>query len=207
MFIPVFSRLVLSRFEKGPRSMVAPPSSAPHGHHLRIAPACPSRARYYPSMDFAAGLLELIRTSTPLALSFLKSLPTVSPKSLAVYLLVLEKPYCTPRLYPGSGTNAERGGAAGPLRNYNISFNVPMHVQAALDQDTRSLIEASCARCVSLQEMIYHIFELCSFSWKLRLHLSSGQYESRLRSALECIQCINGLSTALDTKPYALTLH
>lgn len=82
-------------------------------------------------MDFAPRLLDILQSSPLPALSFFKSLPTECSKIWAVYLLVLEKANCTPRLYTGSGTHAERG-AHERLRQYDTGTKLPKHVKAAL---------------------------------------------------------------------------
>jgi hypothetical protein len=85
------------------------------------------------SMAFAPGLLDTIHASTPPSLSFFKSLPTECSKKWAVYLLVMEKKKCTPRLYTGSGTHAVRG-AYHRLLQYDTGHSLPKYVRAALDE-------------------------------------------------------------------------
>jgi hypothetical protein len=63
------------------------------------------------SVAFAPGLYEVLQSSTPLALSFFKSLPTEcsDPRRWGVYVLVLEKQGSRPKIYIGSGTSARYG--------------------------------------------------------------------------------------------------
>jgi len=62
------------------------------------------------SLTFAPGLFDLLISQTAPTIAELKKLPTnVLPTRLSkiwgVYLLVLEKPDCRPRVYIGSSTN------------------------------------------------------------------------------------------------------
>jgi hypothetical protein len=62
---------------------------------------------YATSLTFASGLFEVLGALTPPSISYFTSLPTDPKKKQklwAVYLLVLEKPNCRPRVYLGSGT-------------------------------------------------------------------------------------------------------
>jgi hypothetical protein len=61
------------------------------------------------SLVFAPGLFEVLQSSTPPTASYFKTLPTKCTKLWAIYLLVLERPGCRPKIYIGSGTNTRRG--------------------------------------------------------------------------------------------------
>jgi hypothetical protein len=66
------------------------------------------------SLVFPPGLLDAALASTPPTIRYFKTLPSIikgdgTPKRWAVYLLVLEKAGCRPRIYIGSGTNAAEG--------------------------------------------------------------------------------------------------
>lgn len=61
------------------------------------------------SLASAPGLFEVLQASTPPTVSYFKSLPTDCKKLWAVYLLVLEKLSCRPKIYIGSGTDAKSG--------------------------------------------------------------------------------------------------
>ncbi|EPE32906.1 C2H2 and C2HC zinc finger [Glarea lozoyensis ATCC 20868] len=57
-----------------------------------------------PTLEFAAGLVDVFQAATPPTIDFFKTLPLHLNKKWAVYLLVLEKPGHLPRVYIGSGT-------------------------------------------------------------------------------------------------------
>lgn len=71
------------------------------------------------SLSFAPGLLEVLKSATPPTVAFFKTLPTeFSTKRWAIYLLVLEKRHCRPKIYVGTGTAAKRGIRA-RMSNYD----------------------------------------------------------------------------------------
>lgn len=83
------------------------------------------------SMVFAPGLLQVLQSSTPPTVSYLKSLPTNFKKLWGIYLLVLEKPGHRPKIYIGSGTDAKSGVSA-RLATYDSGVLKPMYVGRAL---------------------------------------------------------------------------
>jgi hypothetical protein len=60
-------------------------------------------------LEFAPGLLDVLQSSTAPTISYFKTLPLHLDKLWAVYLLVLEKDGCCPRIYIGSGARANGG--------------------------------------------------------------------------------------------------
>jgi hypothetical protein len=80
---------------------------------------------------FAPVLLDVVQASTPPSMSYFKNLPTDVRKCWAVYLLVLEKPGCRPKIYVGSGTNRV-GGAAKRFQDYDNQTTLPIYIRRAL---------------------------------------------------------------------------
>jgi hypothetical protein len=87
------------------------------------------------ALVFAPGLLEVLQASTPPTLAFFRTLPSHIKvgRCWAVYLLILEKSDCRPRVYIGMGTQ-EVKGVAGRLYQYEALVNLPALVKAALDE-------------------------------------------------------------------------
>jgi hypothetical protein len=80
---------------------------------------------------FAPVLLDVVQASTPPSMSYFKNLPTDVRTFWAVYLLVLEKPGCRPKIYVGSGTNRV-GGAAKRFQDYDNQTTLPIYIRRAL---------------------------------------------------------------------------
>lgn len=101
-------------------------------------------AQFLPSLDifnstasaatitFCAGLLDVLQSPTPPTVQFFKSLPEATLLCWGIYVLVLEKDGCRPRIYIGSGTSASRGVTA-RLRQYDDGFLLSTWVEDALD--------------------------------------------------------------------------
>ncbi|KAK4951845.1 carbamoyl-phosphate synthase (glutamine-hydrolyzing) cpa2 [Elasticomyces elasticus] len=85
------------------------------------------------NVSFAPGLLDVLQSTTPPTIAFFKTLPTEFAKRWAVYLLVLEKLGCRPKIYVGSGTQVVKG-VKGRLDQYDNEQSLPQYVQAALDE-------------------------------------------------------------------------
>jgi hypothetical protein len=81
---------------------------------------------------FAPGLLEVCQSETGPAISYFKQLECKSKQVWAVYVLVLEKAGCKPKIYIGIGTE-KRSGVATRLSQYRRRENVSKFVQLALD--------------------------------------------------------------------------
>ena len=81
---------------------------------------------------FAPGLIELLNCSTVPTTAYFKTLPTNGTKRWAVYLLVLEKAECRPRVYIGSATNA-RWGVVERWGQYRSGNNLPVLVEEAIE--------------------------------------------------------------------------
>lgn len=86
------------------------------------------------SLVFAPGLFDVLQVSTPPAVSYFKTFPSESFKRWAIYLLVLEKLNCRPRIYIGSGTDA-RSGVSARFSQYDKGKNLPRFIAQALNED------------------------------------------------------------------------
>jgi hypothetical protein len=84
-------------------------------------------------LTFAPGLFEVLQAVKPPTIAFFKSLPTLTSPCWAVYLLVLEKLDCRPRIYIGSGTNTESGVKA-RFTNYDNTRFLPEYVEKSLEE-------------------------------------------------------------------------
>lgn len=83
---------------------------------------------------FAPGLLEALQSSTPPTIAFFRSLPKhtdVGP-CWAVYLILLGKLGCLPKIYVGLSTN-ELQGVSARMSDYECGNSLPKWVKAALD--------------------------------------------------------------------------
>ena len=85
------------------------------------------------SLVFAPGLSDVVRSSTPPAVAWFKSLPTNNKKVWGIYLLVLEKQDSRVKIYIGSGTSVS-GGLSNRLGHYDQKRLLPRHVKTALDE-------------------------------------------------------------------------
>jgi hypothetical protein len=81
---------------------------------------------------FAPGLLDVFQVATPPSVAYFKSLPTDIIKRWDVYLLILEKLGCRPKIYIGSGTDGDRG-VANRFYHYDTKKHLPVYVKRALD--------------------------------------------------------------------------
>lgn len=84
------------------------------------------------SLVFAPGLFEAIQAAAPPTIEYFKTLPTDTTKRWAVYLLVLEKATCRPKIYVGSGTESQYGVSV-RLSQYDRKNSLPRYVQQAID--------------------------------------------------------------------------
>ena len=84
----------------------------------------------------APGLLDVVQAAIPPSITYFKRLPTDCKRRWGVYLLVLEKPGCRPKIYVGSGTNAYVGVTSW-FGCYNTDTNLPQLVKLALDDGFR----------------------------------------------------------------------
>ena len=85
------------------------------------------------SITFAPGLFEILQAATPPTIENFKSFLTENLLCWAIYILILEKPGCTPRLYVGSGTDVNRG-VKNRFAEYDTLRNLPSHVEKAIDE-------------------------------------------------------------------------
>ena len=79
------------------------------------------------------GLFGILQAPTAPTLSLLKSLPTDYHKRWAIYLLVLEKPSCSPRVYIASGTD-KAYGVQSRMHHYTNCTTLSRYVAAALNE-------------------------------------------------------------------------
>lgn len=95
-------------------------------------------------LEFAPGLLQVLRSPTPPTISYFKTLSLRLDKLWAVYLLVLEHedPARLPRIYIGSGTEVEyrirrRMGVYDSLRSVpGLARVLPMMAAAIISRST-----------------------------------------------------------------------
>lgn len=84
------------------------------------------------ALSFADGLLDVIQCTHPPGVAYFKSTPPNKKNVWAVYVVVLEKPGCRPKIYIGSGTNATRGSTVRD-DHYRKLETLPINVQRALN--------------------------------------------------------------------------
>jgi hypothetical protein len=82
---------------------------------------------------FAPGLFDVLQAAAPPTVQYFKTPPTDTFKRWAVYSVVLEKPYCRPRIYIGSGTESHQG-VSQRISSYTRGVQLPQCVQKALDE-------------------------------------------------------------------------
>ncbi|TVY78123.1 eIF-2-alpha kinase activator gcn1, partial [Lachnellula suecica] len=83
------------------------------------------------SLTFAPGLFDILQASTPPTIAVLKTLTTETMRCWAIYIIILEKPYCTPKIYIGSATEAIRG-LKNRFTQYDSRLMLPRHVDDAI---------------------------------------------------------------------------
>jgi hypothetical protein len=88
------------------------------------------------SLVFAPGLFDVLQAAAPPTIKYFKTLPTEITKRWAVYLLVLEKLECRPKIYIGSGTEGRRG-VQDRFTHYNSGLVLPPWVERALHDGYR----------------------------------------------------------------------
>jgi hypothetical protein len=88
------------------------------------------------ALHSAPGLLDVLQAAQPPSVAYLKSLPLEFYSYWGVYLLVLEKRGCRPKIYIGSGI-ASTGGVQTRFYAYDKLDLIPKYVQAALDEGYR----------------------------------------------------------------------
>jgi DNA-directed RNA polymerase subunit RPC12/RpoP len=82
---------------------------------------------------FAPGLLDVLLSETPPTVAYFMSLPKDIEKRWAVYLLVLTKLNCRPRIYIGSGT-AKKRGVALRFYQYDQKIALPCSIERTLNE-------------------------------------------------------------------------
>lgn len=82
-------------------------------------------------VTFAAGLIDVLLSSSPPTIDFFKSLPTHSKNLWGVYLILLEKASCRPKIYIGSSVKV--AGMNTRFTSYNDGHPSPQCVQHTID--------------------------------------------------------------------------
>jgi hypothetical protein len=121
-------------------------------------------------LEFAPGLLQILRSPTPPTISYFKTLSLRLEKLWAVYLLVLEHedPARLPRIYIGSGTEVEYGIRRGMgvydrrIQTGAADSAIPQYVETSLKEG--DAITHKCLLCWTALPMASDVFELrCLF--------------------------------------------
>lgn len=86
------------------------------------------------ALVFAPGLLQVLQSTVPPTIEYLKALPSCDrlDRVWAVYLLVLEKPGHKSKIYVGSGTNPQMG-VWRRMQCYVSEYCLPYYAKKALD--------------------------------------------------------------------------
>lgn len=87
-------------------------------------------------LSFAPGLLDVVQAATPPSIAFFKTLPTQFKKLWGVYVIVLEKKGCRPKVYIGSSTESD-SGVIRRMRQYDALSLLPRFVDLALKNGYR----------------------------------------------------------------------
>lgn len=85
------------------------------------------------TISFAEGLFDVLRATTPPSIDFFKTLSTQTLDCWAVYVIVLEKTGCRPRIYVGSATNAN-AGLQRRFSEYDNLHGLPKYVEASIKE-------------------------------------------------------------------------
>jgi hypothetical protein len=162
------------------------------------------------SMVCCPGLFDILQAPTAPTLSLLKSLPTNYYKRWAIYLLVLEKPFCVPRVYIGSGTTAIAGVSHRMSRYTNLQ-SLPKYAAAAIEEGYvithKGLLlwaPIPSAADVPLLRAMFLLLEaaLTSVFWAAKSKNGGGDFYS-----LEYVHYVHGMSTNSPTLDSAPIIH
>jgi hypothetical protein len=102
--------------------------------HDMLFPTVEVMEKHLSSISFAAGLLEVLLSPLPPMIDWIKSLPSQSRGLWGVYLILLGKPKCRPRIYIRSGTGTTKQGLATRLKDYTYRTRMPRYVGKAVDE-------------------------------------------------------------------------
>lgn len=83
--------------------------------------------------SFAANLSSTLLSPSPPTIAWFKTLPTKAKDLWGVYVIVLEKSGCRPRIYIGSSTGMANGIAT-RLRDYTYRERMPLYVGMSVDK-------------------------------------------------------------------------
>jgi hypothetical protein len=89
--------------------------------------------KHLSEISFAAGLLGILLSPLPPTIDWFKSLPTQTKGLWGVYLILLEKVGCRPRIYIGFSVNV--AGMNTRFTSYTNGHALPQWVQHAIDND------------------------------------------------------------------------
>jgi hypothetical protein len=84
------------------------------------------------SITFASGLFNVLQAASPPTIEYFKTLSTETLACWAVYIVILEKLHCRPRIYIGSGTNCH--GLRARFRDYNVLRELPRYVEKSIEE-------------------------------------------------------------------------
>lgn len=99
--------------------------------HDLLFPTQNAMEKLLPKVTFATGLMEALQSKVPPTIDFFKSLPTDVRRLWGVYLVLLEKVDCRPKIYIGSSLNV--AGMNTRFNCYNTGHAIPKWVQHAFD--------------------------------------------------------------------------
>jgi hypothetical protein len=85
------------------------------------------------SLTFAPGLFAVLQATAPPTIKYFKSLPIDTLQCWAIYLVILEKPGCPPKLYIGFGTDAI-GGLSKRFQQYDSLTKLPKYVKKSIEE-------------------------------------------------------------------------
>lgn len=110
------------------------PNALKNLDHLKIFPT-PRRMKetfLHSKLHFAPGLLHAMQSKSPPTMDFFKNLPLHLVACWAIYILVLEKEHCLPKIYIGSATSSKKGALV-RLHQYDVRTALPVLVAKAFD--------------------------------------------------------------------------
>jgi len=153
--------------------------------HDMLFPDAEVMEKHLSVVSFATDLLEVLTSSLPPTIDWFKSLPTPSNGLWGVYLILLEKSMCRPRIYIGSGVSSKNEGVAGRLRDYKYRERMPRYIGQAVDEGYK----------------ITHKGVLC---WTVIPHSSTGFIMRSLLLLLETTFALALWSMHSRTKTYGM---
>lgn len=141
------------------------------------------------SINFAPGLWDVLRSATPPTIQYFKTLPNAAKSALlwVIYLVVLEKSGCRPKIYIGSGTQSRQGVRTRMTCYENATSTLPELVRRALQDEYKvthiglicwiplpSAVQVPAIRCLFI---IMEVAFTCMF-WAMAAANKSHQLSS-----------------------------